>query len=429
MADLKTFERYSVSSLSKGTDQDPKGRIFKTPRITWDLSHILICGTFVDTVRQNYHGQLKPDLYRAVKEAAEGTGEFRFLEGQHPWAARRMGKVCGYRYALQDNTRGVILLIGSYYQAEADLLEGKPGHHLKIELSPHLLAACNVHAIQTELDSFAHHLMTAPEPAGVAIHLAVDVQHWSPDPHFQDRFITRARIARRYDGISDAEFEGLSDVSVCYGKQAAESLTFGKAASLQLCLYDKSKQIVHADKVDFMQGQWGEFTEGEFDPTQPVWRVEARFHHSVVNEIGEGLGKTLKRWLDVVPHLTDMWRYALTINRAKDGTYIDPIWQLLRDDPEFRVPAQGYKIVRKKKEDVSAVARNFGNVLGNLISLYAREGRNADYILIQIKRLSIYPKLLEHLARRGQAKDQVEQDLMDFIREGLWKRRTLGRAA
>nr|WP_305080254.1 tyrosine-type recombinase/integrase [Methylococcus sp. Mc7] len=172
------------------------------------------------------------------------------------------------------------MLIGSYYQAETDLLEGKPGHHLKIELSPHLLAACNSQAIQTELDSFAHGLMTAPEPAGVAIHLAVDVQGWSPDPHFQDRFITRARIARRYDGISDAEFDGLSDVSVCYGKQAAESLTFGKAASLQLCLYDKSKQIVHADKVDFMQGQWGEFTQGEFDPTQPVWRVEARFHHS-----------------------------------------------------------------------------------------------------------------------------------------------------
>ncbi|MDD2768060.1 MAG: hypothetical protein PHT19_04970 [Methylococcus sp.] len=75
------------------------------------------------------------------------------------------------------------------------------------------------------------------------------------------------------------------------------------------------------------------------------------------------------------------------------------------------------------------MARNFGNVLGNLISLYAREGRNADYILIQIRRLSIYPKLLEHLAKPGQNKDQIEQDLKDFVLQGLWKRRTLGKAA
>ncbi|MDD2770362.1 MAG: hypothetical protein PHT19_16695 [Methylococcus sp.] len=429
MADLKLFERYSYSSLSKGTAPDPRGRIFKTPRITWDLSHILICGSFVDTVRQNYHGQLRPELYQAIKEAAEGSGEFQFLPGEHPWAARRMGKACGYRYALQDNTRGIILLIGSYYQAEADLLEGRPAHHLKIELSPHLLAEANAKAIQTTLDSFAGQLMGVHEPSGVAVHLAVDVQQWSPDPQFQNRFVTRARITRRFDGISDAEFHGLSEVAVTYGDKASESITFGKAASLQMCLYDKSKQIVHADKVDFMHHEWSEFTQGEFDPSQPVWRIEARFHHSVVNEIGEGFGKSLKAWIDVVPYLTDMWRYALTINRAKDGTYIDPVWQLLRDDPEFKVPASGYRITRKKKEDVSAVARNFGNVLGNLISLYAREGRNADYILIQIRRLSIYPKLLEHLAKPGQNKDQIEQDLKDFILQGVWKRRTLGKAA
>lgn len=67
--------------------------------------------------------------------------------------------------------------------------------------------------------------------------------------------------------------------------------------------------------------------------------------------------------------------------------------------------------------------------MGNLISIYASEGHNADYILMQIKRLSLYPKPLEHYARRAQDRQQIEQALRELIVQGIWKRRTLGKAA
>jgi hypothetical protein len=45
------------------------------------------------------------------------------------------------------------------------------------------------------------------------------------------------------------------------------------------------------------------------------------------------------------------------------------------------------------------------------------------------ERLSLYPKLLEHYARRAQDRQQIEQALRELIVQGIWKWRTLGKAA
>jgi hypothetical protein len=421
MAKGLSFERYSPKSLGKGTAPDVRGSIFVAKRIMVDLSHILICGASVDTVRQLYKGRLRLEVLERLKTASETSGTIEWVPGG-TWAVGRMGKASGYRYKLQNNREGVIALIGSYY-AEED----KEGAHLKIELSPHFLSQYGVKQIQAQLNIMAQQLLSTYEPTGCAVHLALDVQGWSPSQDFEDRFRSRSRAVRNYDGISEMEFTGLTEVVSSYGKGARQSFMFGKANSLQAVVYDKTKEIVASDKVDYFREQWRDYTMGAYDESQPVWRVEMRVHHNVMREIAEGQGETWKTFEHVSQHLTDIWRYCLNTQRLDySSTYIDPVWQLFRDDPVFCHPASGLWIRRKKKEDQSAIGRNYGIIIGNLITVLARKQFNADMIMYELKKLRFYPDMLEYYAN---IRKISEGDLREKILEGIVKRRTLGKAA
>ena len=72
------------------------------------------------------------------------------------------------------------------------------------------------------------------------------------------------------------------------------------------------------------------------------------------------MGKELELFVDIVPHLTDIWRYALSRNRLNlDDKHevLDPFWQILMEDVFFYVPAEGLRINRKKKESVGLLEK------------------------------------------------------------------------
>jgi len=423
MAALHRWERYSLGSLEQGTAEDPKGRIFATSKDLKDLSCVLVCGSSVDTVRQLYHGRLKADPLAAIQQAVDDqTYEIRYPAfGAFRVAKLGKGAGAGYRYKLQNNEEGLVILLAHFYSQE-----DRPGTHLKLELSPHFLSQRGVHQIQHRLDQFAAFFLDDPRPAGVAVHLALDVQNWRPPADFETRFITHARVQRRYDGLSDWEMEDLATVAVKYGKTAVETLMYGKASGLQTVVYDKTKEIKVTDKVDYFRDQWSAYTFGAFDPEKPVWRIEMRFHHRIVQEIGHGLGEALNSFQDVAPHLTDLWRYAMTRNRLMASpTYFDPYWQLFLEDAEFLHPANGLWLRRKKKQDVSSVGKNLSLVVGNLITLAARKRQTARDVMRNLKRLDCFDDLLSYYRSRN----LTEADLREQIEKGLALRRLIGKAA
>jgi hypothetical protein len=415
------FLRYSPESLGgAGPRQDSQGRIFMGKRISVDLSHVLICGHYVDTIRQLYRGVLRSDVLESIKAACEGSGVID-LGSIGVCSVSRMGKASGYRFKLQTNQEGVIALVSSYYSQE-----DKEGSHLKIELSPHFIAQFGVKQVQARLAIIACQLLQTSEPAGCAVHLAVDVQGWAPSADFQERFTTRARGVRRYDGVSDIQYD-FSEVSCIYGNKSAQSMLYGKASSLQAAIYCKSDEMLVSDKVDYYQEKWSKYTFGQYDPSQPVWRVEMRLHHNVLADIANSQGETWKTFEHVSRHLTDIWRYCLTNNRLDySSVYIDPFWQLIRDSIAFYHPADFLSIRRKKKQDQSAIGRNYGLILGNLITVFSRQMFSAEMILRDIKRLSLYRDMLTYYRLE---RKMTEDDLLDFIRAGVVKRQTLGKSA
>jgi len=421
MAKGKFWDRHSLKSLEKGTGGDPKGRIFISRAGMADHSKVLLCGSSVDTVRQLYYGTMDPDQLDRIK----ATIEAQIFEIEHRpfgrWHVGKMSKISGFRYKLQNNDEGIVILFGSYY-----VQEDRAGAHLKIELSPHFIAQRGVKEIQDRSNQIAQAFLKDPVPSGVAVHLALDVQNWTLPHTFEQRFVTYARAKRSYDGLTTAEFEDLSGVAVRYGKSEVETLMYGKASGLQTVIYNKTKEIKVTDKVDYFHGLWTAYTFGDFDPEKPVWRIEMRFHHQVVREVGEGLGETLHSFQDVAPYLTDLWRYALMKNRLDhSSTYIDPIWQLFLEDAEFVHPAQGLWIRRKKKQDVSSVGRNFAAIIGNLISLSARQNQTVGHVMKQLKRLDCFDDLLRYYRLRHMS----EADLRQQIEKGLALRRLIGKAA
>ena len=193
--------------------------------------------------------------------------------------------------------------------------------------------------------------------------------------------------------------------------------------------YDKTIEIIKSDKEDYFQAEWNAYTFGEYNPEKTVRRLEMRVSHTVVREIGQGMDIKLESYLAVSEYLTDIWRYALTSNRlhiAPDSKLDHPFWQLIREDVTFNVPSKNIKIVRKKKDSVAAIERNVSQVIGNLVSMCARNHKmTAELILKQLRKTVFYYDIEKAYASRGMG----EQDILELIDQGLKRRRFIGKAA
>lgn len=431
---MKMTQRFSSESLYLGTEEDLHGLTFINEYGVTDLSSVNVVGASVDTVRQLFFGVPSAFMIEKLEAFAEQKQEFVGLTANDlinvdRWHFTRMGKVGGYRYKLQNNAVGLVILFGSWY-GKMDV----EGSHLKIELSPHFISSRTVaqawEYLHGEFVGLSRLFLDSPEPKGVAVHLACDYQGFKLPSDFVRDLVTASRTIRAYDGIASIDLSDFSDAVATYGSDVQEkNYMIGKPASIQMVLYDKSYEIIKSDKVDYCKQEWNVYSLGTYDETQTVRRIEARLHHTVVREIGLGLGEVFEGFNQIAGYLTDLWRYALERNRLMiDGNprgYVHPFWQLLMQDVIFTVPAKCVKIVRKKKESVDPIARNISSLIGNFVSIVARQGMNTKRCMAQLRSMHVYPEILAYYHNRG----LNENDLREQVKKGLERRQLIGKAA
>ena len=417
----KDFERIDIRTGETG-----KGDLFIGPEGQQvNLQNVNVLWTGVDTVRQLFQGRLKADLLAQLAEAYESGFDATLTLNGIPFRLMS-GRRGGYRYLLQNREYGLTLLAQSFY-AEADSL----ATHLKIETSPRFLYERSSQQVHDELAHWGALFLDNLNPVGVALHLAVDFQGWEPPRNFAEHFVTRARTVSVHNGMSDLHFKGLEGTTI---NGRGETYTFGKANSLQVCLYDKSREIDVSDKRAFMEGIWqcavneDSFPDSCYDPEVPVWRLEVRLHHRIVNEISEGTPgiPSIYTFSDAVRHLTGLWQYALKANRYEvKRDWIHPIWTKLRDDISFGHPAPNLMYKRAKKEPGCGNEKNVALAFGNLLSIYARNRFNARHAWDCLKQSGLWEDLCNYYRRR----DIFENELFQIVQEGLTKRRLLTKVA
>ena len=415
----RDFHRINIETGA----EDKESRLFVDPlKIGFvDLSHIRLLRCGVDTVRQLYRGLIRPEIMVLF----ENPGSIVDFAGER-WHAGRVGKDSGYQYKLQNADLGFILLIKNF-NAKADVI----GPHLKVEVSPHAIDHLSPERLQQRLDYYANHVLTNIERNQCAVHLALDVQGWEPPADLVARLHCRARAARDISGIKEIQW---TLESATYGK--GQSFLFGSAGGIQLAIYNKTLQAKATDKLDYWETVWkrrDSFDEDDplnYDPGQPVWRVELRYHHSIVQQFASGsadvhTGELIdtRTFAAFSGHLDGLWRYGMTQFRlqARANRY-EPIWSLIRQDVRVDLPVDSllddtaYKRHYKTARGFSG--KNVELFLGNFVSLLARERVGAKKAFERLKEWECWPVIRDHYA----AKEMSERDLYKHIRDLLEER-------
>ena len=232
---IRDFERIDTTTGEIG-----KGDLFIGPEGQQvNLKGVNVLWTGTDTVRQLFQGRLKPEILADIATEYESGYDATITIKKIPFRLQS-GRRGGFKYILQNREYGLTILLQNFY-AEADTL----GTHVKIETSPRWLYERSSQQIHDELAEWDMYFLTNIKPVGIALHLAVDFQGWEPPQDFAQHFVTRARTISVHNGMSDFHFQGLEGSTV---NGRGETYTFGKANSLQVCLYDKSKEVDVSDK-------------------------------------------------------------------------------------------------------------------------------------------------------------------------------------
>lgn len=292
-------------------EDDKHGRLFVDPgNVTFtDLSGVRLLRCGVDTVRQLYKGLIRPE----VMALFENPGVMVDFAGQR-WHSGRVGRDSGYQYKLQNADLGIILLVKNFNAKLENI-----GPHLKIEVSPHAIDSLSPERLQDRLDFYASQVMTHVEINQCAVHLALDLQGWTPPADLVARMHCKARTQRDISGISEINWATKSST---YGR--GETSMFGSASGIQLCIYNKTEQAKATDKLDYWESVWkrrDSFDDNDpenYDPAQPVWRVELRYHHSIIQQFASGsldvkTGEAIdtRSFAAFAGHLDGLWRYGL----------------------------------------------------------------------------------------------------------------------
>jgi hypothetical protein len=375
----------------------------------WDSRSLSVCHVGVDTVKQLYKGMVKKELFDFVSNAYDMNTP-RLSIGGYTWKLGS-GRWGGYRFSLNNPDLGILVLFGSFYTSEK-----YEGDHLKIEVSPHFILNKNLTDLQDCIDDFADIFIHMRQYTGVAVHLCVDVQGWQPAVDLDCTLVTRASKVRKYSGQSEMAFERHA-IATVYGQ--GETFTFGGVGSLQFSVYNKSKLIAKNQNVqaywhtvysarcivDGVDADLNVPFDGD-DSYQPVfkkevdvWRIEARFHHSVIAQFALGLNQDLRSFKALGKHLTGLWRYSLNNFRYDASpTYIHPVWQFLRDDIVFNHDDNAliYKRIYKKTDfDMPPSHRVLKILFGLLCSCYRRLKYDFDTAYDYLCQSGVYNALAE----------------------------------
>lgn len=414
---IKDQARLGVNGCESST-----GRIFVDPYLATitDLSGVRLLRCGVDTVRQMYRGLIRPEIMCLF----EKPGTVVDFAGQR-WHSGRVGKDSGYQYKLQNADLGIILLVKNFNAKQESV-----GSHLKIEVSPHAIEAFSPERLQERLDYYAGHVLTCVERNQCAVHLALDLQGWEPPSDLVARMHCRSRAARDISGIKEIQW---TLESATYGK--GQSYLFGSAGGVQLGIYNKTLQARSTDKLDYWEGVWrrrDSFAEGDpenYNPEQDVWRVELRYHHSIIQQFASGsvdllTGKAIdtNSYAAFAPHLDGLWRYGLRQFKllARPG-YYEPIWTLIRDDVRVDLPvdslldATDYR--RSYKTSRGFSGKNVELFLGNFVSLLARERVGARRAFHRLKDWECWPVIRDHYAAKGMDEDALYKHIKGILEE------------
>ncbi|WP_161864821.1 hypothetical protein [Pseudomonas yangonensis] len=414
---IKDFARLDLNG-----EHNSLGRIFVDPGTAEivDLSKAKILACSVDTVRQLYRGLIRPEIMSLFDK----PGTIVDFAGQR-WHSGRVSKDSGYQYKLQNADLGIILLVKNFNAKIENI-----GPHLKIEVSPHAIDQFCPERLQERLDYYASHVLTNVERNQCAVHLALDLQGWQPPADLVARMHCRARAARDISGIKEIQW---TLESATYGK--GQSYLFGSAGGVQLGIYNKTEQARSIDKLDYWENIWkrrdsfDETDPDNYNPEQDVWRVELRYHHSVIQQFASGSfdlhsGETLETnsYAAFAPHLDGLWRYGLRQFKllARPG-YFEPIWTLIRDDVRVDLPVDSlvdeteYK--RQYKTSRGFSGKNVELFLGNFVSLLARERVGARRAFHRLKDWECWPVIRDHYAAKGMDEDGLYKHIKGILEE------------
>lgn len=410
-----------IHQIRRNADFEPDatGLFFFDPRTATlsDLTELHVLHTGVDTVRQLYRGSCKPEVLALFDEP--GIVDFSGFN----WHAGRIGRDSGYQYKLQNADLGLVLLLKNF-NVKPEL----EGPHLKIEVSPHLIESTSPDNLQKLIDGLARQVLNDVTPNQCAIHIAVDLQGWSPGNDLVDRMVCRSRRVRDTSGIMSIEH---SADATTYGR--GQSSLWGSASGMQCAIYNKSIQAQVIDKLDYWRSVWNrayiDLDTPAFDPDKEVWRVEMRFHHSVIEQFALGsvsseTGEIIstRTFADLAPHLTGLFRYGLDSFRLLSSPgVIDPVWTYLAQDLKIQIGAEclvdttNYK--RYYKTASGFTGKNVDLFMGNLVSLLARERVGAHKAFEELKKLTCWPVIRDHFADKGKTERQIYQWLRDKLTE------------
>ncbi len=373
-ADIKTWDRKDNMFTNRGYSKRGDYEEF-------DLSMVRILHSGVDTFKQLFRGLIDDSALSIITAHYDSAVRYPIVFGDYQFIVSKAGSKSGFQWILKNYDLGVIIMLKSFY-AEADTV----GTHMKIEYSPHLLLSSSAYDIDKMSVDIASIFLSEFEFSDVAVHIAVDLKGWEAPEDLERNLRTRAKRNFTFAGISEIEFD-LSAVAVKYGTK--ESYTFGGASSLQMCIYDKTKEMHKRDKAHFWGGIWSK-TPGIPDPFEPeyqegdqVTRIEARFHHSVIRQFCKGTkGFEVTNFSQLVPHLTGLYQYMLDNFRFHHSkNFIHPIWQLLMEDVEVLEPLRPLIYQRCYKGESSSSRRNVAFWLGNAMRLFSRQQFTVDTVV------------------------------------------------
>lgn len=383
-----------------------KGNLFNCPDgSVWDSRTVSLVHNGLDTVRQLYNGILNMDTYNKILAAYDAGFAESVKIGVFEWVVSSGGK-SGYRFILKNQNVGLVVMVASSFCDET-----YNGAHLKIQCSPVFLLSRSIADIQADLDDIADDFIFQRLPSGVAVHICADFQGWKAPADLDYRLITKAKRVFKNSGIQTMEFDA-NDVSMVYGK--GQSFTFGKQSSLQFAVYDKGKAVNDKGELPLWLPVWSQ--ADSFDETKPVWRVEARFHHSVIQQFASGTGFKCSRLSDLEKHLTALWQYALNTNRLNQtSSYIDPFWQWLRDDVVFyhqKVLNLDYKRMYQSPSDEGLPSdRSVLICFGQMCAIYRKKKVSLSDAIHKLMGSGIWALVCETYAKRGLTADDVILDI------------------
>ncbi|MBR9827160.1 MAG: hypothetical protein GYB41_00675 [Oceanospirillales bacterium] len=422
------MKKENLTRFDQNFERSEFGRNFCLPSGELvDLHGVRIIDTSIDTVRQLYNGMLNHDVLDGLEERLEAEHRPVVEYHGHLWRLRRGGKA-GFKFLLQNAEFGVVILLKNNHTT-AD----RAGSHCKVEISPKLIRDQSPDVLQHQMDELASGwFVVAPSPCGVAIHIATDWQGWTPPSDFVSRLTCRSQRVNDRSGFQSLEVT-TGEVASVYGR--GQSYTFGTVSSLQAALYNKSKEIIAHDKIDYFHGIWasklGHDWEPLWNPDQDVWRLEFRFSQTVLRQFAEynttqDKKCNLSTYESASEYLANLWAYALDRFRLDHNRrFVDPFWTLLYEEAEWSKPAPDFIAKRQYKTAGIGNEKNVTLALGNLISIYARNNITARKAWSCLKKSGLWRDLMGYI----KAREITKTDLFDMIERGLLERRLTSKVA